>query len=1319
MPRIANFSGGLNKRLDPTRVPNNQGVEFKNIDNSSGILKSAKNNKVLPEVGMVQVSSVSPEKTQFAFYPAGFFSNTPAAISAAIYLPRLKFGRRRQYELDSIELRQEQGAINFYISGDIRIPADENYQIQLTTLGNSPGESPSVITVFTKDGVFSDPRDTPRNNIGYTLTEAQLTPFAGKAFGIRVSPVSLTDNNPLLIDNNEVLTRLGGKTFAREIGSSVVEYNNAAYFTRGDDRPQKVYNSNRSLIDVSFTANQGFSSEQVFITGRLADTNSKIELNSSNELVQTIERSAVIAGRFGNSTRSKVSGSKILHRTRANYIVETEAEARGDSYTTTTGGDIADLGFGSNVADYESITNYDFYLTRDKRLYLDNIIYIDLSSISGNSSNWLISVLHYPINYTPDPTKNNEQNLNASRENITQTRILLYKGDGTGHVISFTRDATAADNKLSFIRNGTPIGDLTEDLSNSIGQHILKGVDSNDNLNTFENKVPLFATVVAAGDMTLISSDNTSSIQVNRRLTGSNLFYSIGVVRAGAVIPTGYNRSRNISTYNIDRTTGALTKIRDELVRCPIALNAQRVTLGYLGVDNGARITSPIGNQTLVEDLDNLSSIRPLGIEQPESKLRLSNYTEFDANRLRFPSASLIGADSKYRTASRRGGQSTRPARPASRNTYEDALDINVRVVINQKNRVFRDLEVLLEDEALVAEQKDICVQKGSRGLFGIGSTLRIECHTEYTNLRRTGATLDFTNFYIDNEVTDTFDMDIGVQYEGTYYKIGTVTRDNPTVTFEGFVSYTNPNDVSSTATHTRTLSRPNLEDGTLAPELVAGTESATSTCSVRYIYTFYDELYDIEGLPAVLSSDTIAIDATGSIRLDNFNLPSSESTATHIRLYRICPEKGETKFTLISQIPLTDEEPVYVDNLGSADLGGLKYNDEGQLVYEERNADGSLRGTHIIVNADGTRHNPSDSFTEQWNNYINATGKILDSQENGQPPQIDEQNIKHLIVVRGTLVGIIGQRIYWSRVGYPDYWPAQNFLDFSEEVTGIIEIANGLLVFTRNETHLISNFPDPNNISRTIISNQQGCIHIRTPQFIRGVPVWVSNDGICTFIPGGLTATSIATRQNGRVDVISRGLLGDTYLKGNIITTEVHNDVYYILYNDRIVSMDQRYINALQSGVEQIATNFVEYDTNGVRFFEKFDGEDTFYGTTNRNIVEMFAGTEDLVMEYLSPVITLSADERIKRFNDLYVAYTNKNDAETEGNLNLTTILHGYQLTRNVGYALPKTHSVIERHIEGGTWYGIQFRIVGKGTVSAIGYTATSSQKKRTGGGS
>ena len=41
--------------------------------------------------------------------------------------------------------------------------------------------------------------------------------------------------------------------------------------------------------------------------------------------------------------------------------------------------------------------------------------------------------------------------------------------------------------------------------------------------------------------------------------------------------------------------------------------------------------------------------------------------------------------------------------------------------------------------------------------------------------------------------------------------------------------------------------------------------------------------------------------------------------------------------------------------------------------------------------------------------------------------------------------------------------------------------------------------------------------------------------------------------------------------------------------------------------------------------------------------------------------------------------------------------------------------HSVIERHIEGGTWYGIQFRTVGKGEVSAIGYTALSSQKKGT----
>ena len=1343
MTRLADFSGGLNRRQYPTRVPANQGVEYRNIDNSGGILQSAKNNKVLPDLNRAQTNTVTQEDTRFSFYPAGFFSNFPGATSSALYNPNLRFGSRKQYRIRVIEFQQRQDAANFYVVGNIRIPEDENYQITLTTIepDTNPPTAPSVIKVFTRDGTFSDPRDSSDNNINYTLTEAQLAPFQDKAFSINVVPASMT-GNPLGLDSNEVLSRLRGNTFFREDKSSLVEYNEAAYFTRADAKPQKIYRATRAPTDTSYSVNQAFRTEQVVITDRLAFTNQTLSLKPDNTLDQQVRGAAAIAGRYITSHRSKVSGSKIIHRTRLNRVVETEAETRGDSYTTALRGIITDLGFSSNLADYESITNYDFYLTKDKRLYIDNELYIDLSTISGDSSKWLISILDYPINFTPDPTKNNEQNLNASRENITQTRIVLYKGDGTGNVISFTRDATTA-NKLSFKTESSEVSieNLVVDLESGIGQHILKGVDSDDNLNNFSNKTPLFATVAAAGDMTLLQPDNdiVSSIQVNRRPNEtSNLFYSIGLIRVGDTIPTGYNRYNTISTFTIDKMTGAISKITDMLIKCPIALNALRVTLGYLGVDNGARVTSPIDVPIEVEDKGNLSLTENLGIEPPprgdnDNPLIVDGFTLFNPQNLTFPSNIDLSVESIYKPISSGGGESTRSARAYTRIVYEDSIKIPIRIIIkdksNEEQKVSREYNITLDDEAIFQTSKDDCRSKGS--FF----RPREECRRSTTTNVRRGFTLDLDTYYSDNTNSHEIEVAIGIPYDNpdnpndplngtTVFRQlpGVLSKANRRISTPNYIEYKNPLDVSDSSTHDRDFIH------TIGTEFINTAQAVTDSRSLRYAYTYYNANRDLESAPSKITTE-LRVSSNDPVDIRGFVIPQ-DPQITHIRLYRICPELGETAFTLIEQLPLHHidgsalPEITVVDELTRADLGDLTYNDERQLVYRQVtaaiiNPDGSVKTPEIttdtvIVNADGTRNTEAKGFDEQYNSYINANGRILDSWDNLPPPPINENDenllghIKHMINVRGALVAIIGQRIYWSKTGFPDYWPAQNFLDFSEEVTGLIEIPNGLLVFTRNETHLISNFPNPTNINRTIIDNNRGCVNIRTPKFIRGVAIWLSADGIATFESEGLTATADSTRQGGAVKVISRGLLGDDYFnRGTIITAEVHNDVYYILYNDRIISMDQRYLNALQSGVEQIATNFVEYDTNGVRFIEKFNGEDILYGTTEDNtVVELFGGTEELSMTYTSPLITMANDERIKRFDRLFVDY------RQGGDLVLEVDFYSQATTPTTyNYPLDENLSVLQDRLPGDSFYGIQFKVRGKGHISAIAFDASSSK--------
>ena len=67
MTRLNDFSGGFNNRLHPTRLPPNQGVEFKNIDNTTGVLQSAKSNRVITSLNTAQQNSIDPGNIRFTF----------------------------------------------------------------------------------------------------------------------------------------------------------------------------------------------------------------------------------------------------------------------------------------------------------------------------------------------------------------------------------------------------------------------------------------------------------------------------------------------------------------------------------------------------------------------------------------------------------------------------------------------------------------------------------------------------------------------------------------------------------------------------------------------------------------------------------------------------------------------------------------------------------------------------------------------------------------------------------------------------------------------------------------------------------------------------------------------------------------------------------------------------------------------------------------------------------------------------------------------------------------------------------------------------
>ena len=137
-------------------------------------------------------------------------------------------------------------------------------------------------------------------------------------------------------------------------------------------------------------------------------------------------------------------------------------------------------------------------------------------------------------------------------------------------------------------------------------------------------------------------------------------------------------------------------------------------------------------------------------------------------------------------------------------------------------------------------------------------------------------------------------------------------------------------------------------------------------------------------------------------------------------------------------------------------------------------------------------------------------------------------------------------------------------------------------------------------------------------------------------------------------------------------------------------------------------------YDRNDVRWFEKFDGDDTFYGVTDENqIVEMFGGTDDLEMSYRSPIITLIGEARVKRFSKLYLAYRNRGDLTIKSSL-IGSTTEG--VPKETTHSTPDDKVWVERDLPKGTYYGVQFIVTGKGEVSSIDFTALPGQQKANG---
>lgn len=380
----------------------------------------------------------------------------------------------------------------------------------------------------------------------------------------------------------------------------------------------------------------------------------------------------------------------------------------------------------------------------------------------------------------------------------------------------------------------------------------------------------------------------------------------------------------------------------------------------------------------------------------------------------------------------------------------------------------------------------------------------------------------------------------------------------------------------------------------------------STMTGTYQYCYTYYNSLEDIESVPSTYSTELVTT-------LTSFNISVVASTDTQvdkIRIYRL----GGDNITMSKVVELSNTSTTYVDSIGDAFI----------------------------------------------------SGEVLDSYTNNPAPS----GLKYLTESNTMFFGAIGDKLYYSDIAYVNYWNPFYFIDFDDTITGIGNVQNGLLVFTKFKTYIIVG-NGPTTLSKYLLSTNQGCVAHSSIQYVKNTLIWVSTDGICASTGGDL-------------EVISKNNLGKLSMAP--ICSIVYDEVYYVSTQSYTLLVDFRF-----------GLSFGKL-TNSIDSLTIYN--DTLYGAINSKLYSIGTSTQKLSMHYLSPLFSDGSISLLKNYKSIYVHST--------GNINFKVYIDG-ELLSNKDLESGVEEVKILQHLRTG--YHIQFEVTGTGSIYEIEYKAEGRQ--------
>lgn len=313
---------------------------------------------------------------------------------------------------------------------------------------------------------------------------------------------------------------------------------------------------------------------------------------------------------------------------------------------------------------------------------------------------------------------------------------------------------------------------------------------------------------------------------------------------------------------------------------------------------------------------------------------------------------------------------------------------------------------------------------------------------------------------------------------------------------------------------------------------------------------------------------------------------------------------------------------------------------------------------------------NKAITFIDSVTNF-ELDGAVLNSYNNLPAPN----GLQYMTLYNTMLFGSINDKLYYTDVANPFVWSGFNFIDFDDTITGIGATSNGLLVFTRHSTYIITG-TSPDTFSKYLLSSGVGCILHKSIQSLQNTLLWLSEDSICASNGG-----SIQTLSRDKLNVLDLATPR---------CSAVLNDVYYLSYNSGTIIADFRF-----------GLTFRESDKVYYGFAVN---ENSLYAVESGDkFVEVNKGNTNSTLTYLSPKFSDGSISMLKTYKDIYFY--------SSGDLNVKVFIDD---TLAGEQQLAKGFTEIKVSSENTQGYNIQFEVTGTGTLNEIEYKVEGRQNGR-----